>query len=62
MYIEITDKWNDKLLQFSESQKDIYFSESYVKLATGKARKNFQKVRIEEAKNSTQILKSTAYV
>ena len=36
MYIEITDKWNDKLLQFSESQKDIYFSESYVKLATGK--------------------------
>lgn len=36
MYIEITDKWNDKLLQFSETQKDIYFSESYVKLATEK--------------------------
>ncbi len=36
MFIEITDKWNDKLLQFSETQKDIYFSESYVKLATGK--------------------------
>lgn len=36
MFIEITDKWNAKLLQFSENQKDIYFSESYVKLATGK--------------------------
>ncbi len=36
MFIEITDKWNDKLLHFSKTQKDIYFSESYVKLATGK--------------------------
>lgn len=36
MRVEITDKWNDKLLQFSETQKDIYFSEPYVKLAAGK--------------------------
>lgn len=36
MHVEIIDKWNDMLLHFSESQKDIYFSESYVKLATGK--------------------------
>ncbi len=36
MRVEITDKWNDKLLQLSENQKDIYFSEPYVKLAAGK--------------------------
>ncbi|MGI0528393.1 lipid II:glycine glycyltransferase FemX [Treponema socranskii] len=36
MHIEITDKWNDKLDQFSDNKKDIYFSESYVKLASEK--------------------------
>ena len=36
MHIEITDRWNDKLVNFSENQKDIYFTESYVKLAAGK--------------------------
>ncbi len=36
MHVEITNKWNDKLLQLSEYQKDIYFSEDYVKLAAGK--------------------------
>ena len=36
MNIEITDNWNDKLDRFSELQKDIYYFEDYVKLATGK--------------------------
>jgi lipid II:glycine glycyltransferase (peptidoglycan interpeptide bridge formation enzyme) len=36
MNIEIIDYWNDKLNNFSEFQKDIYYLEDYVKLATGK--------------------------
>ncbi len=32
MYIDILDNWNEKLKCFSESQKDIYFSEEYVRL------------------------------
>ena len=33
MHIEITDTWNDKLALLTPSQKDIYFSEPYVKMA-----------------------------
>lgn len=33
MCVKILDEWNDKLKYFSESQKDIYYSEEYVRLA-----------------------------
>ena len=33
MHIEITDTWNDKLALLTQGQKDIYFSEPYVKMA-----------------------------
>ncbi len=33
MYIDILDSWNEELKYFSENQKDIYFSEEYVRLA-----------------------------
>ena len=33
MYIDILDKWNEKLTYFSEKQRDIYYSEEYVRLA-----------------------------
>lgn len=36
MNIEIVEHWNEKLNKFTELQKDIYFFEDYVKLATGK--------------------------
>ena len=34
MHIEITNSWNNKLQLFNDNQKDIYYSEEYVKLAT----------------------------
>ena len=36
MNINIVEHWNKKLEKFSEDQKDIYFYEEYVNLATGK--------------------------
>lgn len=35
MCVRIVEYWNEKLEKFSENQKDIYFYEDYVKLATG---------------------------
>ena len=36
MYIEIVNQWNAYLNSFSAGQKDIYFSEEYVRLAANK--------------------------
>lgn len=50
MYIKINDKWNEKLTYFSEKQKDIYFSEEYVRLAVNNLHKPLCVV-CEENKN-----------
>lgn len=36
MHVEIVKEWNEKLNLFPKEKKDIYFSEDYVKLSSGK--------------------------
>jgi len=50
MLTEIVKNWNDKLEFFSENQKDIYFSENYIKLAANKNENSLCIVCIEEGK------------
>lgn len=50
MFISIVDKWNGKLTCFSENQKDIYFSEEYVRLATNQSQTPFCAICEEDNK------------